>query len=108
MQLSRLVKIVGGRPGMYLGGETIDRLEAFIAGYHFCLDELKTEPDTVMQELRGFNSWLRGIDKDLTESQGWETFFRKRYGEKGGCLKFFEYRAEYEKLVLDTNPNRSD
>ena len=101
MKVDELINTLEKRPGIFFKNYSIDELSAFLGGYCFCLDTQEPESSKfpASKEFKVFSSWLRENGEVISESEGWQTYFQRKYGNLDGFEKFFEYWKKFKKSV---------
>lgn len=88
--LYELLDMMRERPGMYLGGNSIYRLESFINGYLFARTEMGLESTMEELDFGEFHDWIQEELK-LKTTKSWSSMILfVSYDEKDALKRFFD------------------
>ncbi|WP_230966598.1 hypothetical protein [Nostoc sp. NZL] len=95
------------RPGMYLGANSITRLDMVLRGYSLARKEVSVPPTEPEREFEGFQSWVEE-KYGINSGQSWsKIIFFYSVNEPEALQKFFELFEEYlnrnKSLEVDAN-----
>lgn len=94
-ELYKLISAIKKRPGMYLGTNSITRLDMFLRGYIFAQREFGIFPIAQEREFEGFQSWIEE-KYGIKSGQSWakiSLFFSM--DEQEAIERFFELFEEF-------------
>lgn len=95
LTLYELIDGIKRRPGMYLGTNSITRLEMYLRGYNLARREVGIPPDEQEREFAGFQSWIQN-KYEIKSGQSWgKIILFYSIDEPEALTKFFELFEQY-------------